>query len=96
MFEKIDKLLNELSNLPNYYISRNVEYVLEPMLDNDVKDYIKFLRFSIIERGVSCYDNLVYRANCKENNPKVYLEKIYNDLLKIYKKNYKKDYEEVM
>lgn len=94
MSEKIEKILNELSNLPNYYISKNTEYVLEPMTNSEEKDFIKFTKFAIIKRGVSCYDNLIYKANFKENNPKIYLDKIYNDLLKIYKRNFMKEYVE--
>lgn len=83
MFEKIKEILIEIDRCPNIYVSQNSEFVLEPLkYDSDVKDYIKYLKFTIIRIGKT-YDNIIYRASCKENNPSKYLENIYEDLKKV-------------
>lgn len=80
MFEEIKELLTEISDFPNLYVSQNTEYVLEPIPNTEVKDYYKYLKFSIVRRGSIYSDSVVYQASCKENNPKAYLEVIIKDL----------------
>ena len=90
MFDKINELLREISDFPNLYVSENMEYVLEPISNSDAKDYYRRLKFSIVRRGRLYTQTVVYRANCKENNPDEYL-KIIKDDLEIIKSNYLKN-----
>ena len=88
MFDKIKSILKEISDCPNVYISQSQEYVLEPIVGSDIKDYFRYLKFAIIKK----YDHVervVYKASCKENNPEEYLKEILNDLTTI-KNNYLK------
>lgn len=88
MFDKIKGILKEISDCPNVYISQSQEYVLEPIVGSDIKDYFRYLKFAIIKK----YDHIegvVYKASCKENNPEEYLKEILNDLITI-KNNYLK------
>lgn len=82
MFDQIKTILNTISGFPNVLVYQESELVLCPGLNNDYEDYQRCLKFQIIK----IYDGLeknIYKANCKENNPKEYLEKILNDLTKI-------------
>jgi len=82
MFEQIKAILDTIAGLPNVLVYQDSELVLEPSLNGKYKDYQRCLKFQIIK----IYDGLeknMYKANCKENNPKEYLEKILNDLTKI-------------
>lgn len=88
MFDKIKNILKEISDCPNVYISQSQEYVLEPIIGSDIKDYFRYLKFAIIKKH-NHVERVVYRASCKENNPEEYLKEILNDLT-IIKNNYLK------
>lgn len=82
MFDQIKTILDTISGVPNVLVYQELERVLEPSLSGEYEDYQRRLKFQIIK----IYDGLektIYKANCKENNPKEYLEKILNDLTKI-------------
>lgn len=82
MFNQIKTVLDTISGVPNVLVYQESELVLEPSLNGKYEDYQRCLKFQIIK----IYDGLeknIYKANCKENNPKEYLEKILNDLKKI-------------
>lgn len=82
MFDQIKTILDTISGVPNVLVYQELELVLEPSLNGEYEDYQRRLKFQIIK----IYDGLekiIYKANCKENNPKEYLEKILNDLTKI-------------
>ena len=82
MFDQIKTILDTIAGFSNVLVYQESELVLCSGLNNDYEDYQRCLKFQIIK----IYDGLeknIYKANCKENNPKEYLEKILNDLTKI-------------
>ena len=53
MFDKIKCILKEISDCPNVYISQSQEYVLEPIVGSDIKDYFRYLsQFCLLWYGV--------------------------------------------
>lgn len=86
MFEDIKNILKQIEGCPNVYVSQNTEYVIEPIGTGDAKDYVRHLKFTIVERGASYINNVIYKASVKENNPEMYLKSILEDLIKISKK----------
>lgn len=81
MFEEIRTLVNEISNLPNIFVSQDTEYVLEELHGDKAKDYFRYFKFTIIKKGTSiAHHNVIYRASCKENNPESYLKLLIDDL----------------
>jgi len=82
IYDEIKRLLNEISDYPNVYVSQNQELVIEPMANNEIYRYLKF----VIVRRNNNIDRVIYKANCKENNPNEYLNIILNDLLKMKKR----------
>lgn len=82
MFDQIKNILDTIAGFSNVLVYQELELVLEPSLNGEYEDYQRRLKFQITK----IYDGLekiIYKANCKENNPKEYLEKILNDLTKI-------------
>lgn len=79
IYDEIKRLVNEISDYPNIYVSQNQEIVIEPMLNNERYRYLKF----VIIRRNNNIDRVIYKASCKENNPNEYLNIILSDLEKI-------------
>ena len=94
MFDSIKAILNEISQCPNVYVSQTQDIVIEPIQDSinlsgsqiKINDYFRYLKFAIVKKQ-TCFDRVIYKAICKENNPEEYLKSILDDLKKI-KANY--------
>lgn len=76
MFDEIKDILYDISRrCLKLYVSQNIE----------IKNEIRILKLTIVKRGV-VYDNIVYQCIAKENDSKVFLKKLKNDLLIIKNK----------